>query len=119
MGRWLGSQRRAAAIDISDGLAKDLHRLCRASGVGAVIDSHLLPLGELAELAAIVGETAIDLALGGGEDYSLLFTLAPRTTPPAKLAAHPIGSITAERRLWIANGERREELAPSGWDHLA
>jgi thiamine-monophosphate kinase len=119
LGRWLGTRRRAAAIDISDGLAKDLHRLCRASGVGAVIERRLLPLrGELTELAAALDESATDLALAGGEDYSLLFALPPRTTLPASLDGCPLGRITAGRRIWIADEEDREELAPTGWDHL-
>ena len=120
LGEWLGARRRAAAIDVSDGLAKDLHRLCQSSGVGAIIDNDALPISaDLAKLASILDEPAIDLALAGGEDYTLLFALPPRTAPPAGFGARAIGSLTSEGRLWIDEGdEKRRSLAPAGWDHL-
>lgn len=119
LGEWLGTQRRSAAIDVSDGLAKDLHRLCRSSGVGAVIDSDSLPISaDLAKLAAVVGQPAVDLALGGGEDYTLLFALPPRTTPPADFGARAIGRLIPGRRLFIEGGDGRRALDPAGWDHL-
>lgn len=119
LGEWLGARRRAAAIDVSDGLAKDLHRLCRASGVGAVIENDALPIGsDLATLAAIVGEPAAELALGGGEDYTLLFALPARATPPPDFGARPIGRLTPGRRLWIESSDGRRGLEPTGWDHL-
>jgi thiamine-monophosphate kinase len=62
----------AAAIDISDGLAADLGHICEASGVSARIETTRLPLhGALKDK---FGERARELALGGGEDYELLFT---------------------------------------------
>lgn len=68
----------SAVIDVSDGLLQDLGHLCRASGVGAKIHLDDLPLGpEAAELARRLDCDAAQLALGGGEDYELLFTAAP------------------------------------------
>ena len=119
LGRWLGRRRRAAAIDISDGLALDLHRLCRAGGVGARVDGAALPLSPgLEELAAHLGCRARELALTGGEDYVLLFTLPPTVRPPAALEAHRIGEIAAGRRLTLVERGRGVPLAPDGWDHL-
>ena len=54
-----------AAMDLSDGLAADLRRLCRASGVGALVD-------------AVPTSTTLQRALGFGDDYELLFTAHPR-----------------------------------------
>ena len=68
-----------ACMDISDGLALDLHRLCIASGVAAEFDH--VPL--------LKGAT-IDQALHDGEDYELLYTAPPR----AKVPGIRIGSIT-------------------------
>lgn len=57
-----------AAIDVSDGLAADLGHLCRASGVGACIDLDAVP--------RVAGASA-ELAVTGGDDYELCFTIAP------------------------------------------
>src|SRR3990172_9802361 len=64
-----------AMIDISDGLMIDLSRLCKESEVGALVYADKIPLStELKKAAAYLGLSALDLALGGGEDYELLFT---------------------------------------------
>lgn len=107
-----------AAIDLSDGLARDLARLCRESATGAEIDLSALPLATHArELAGRLDLGAIDLALGGGEDYVLLFTLPERSEPPASHCVR-IGRIIAGGGLTIIEGKRRRPLPESGWDHL-
>ena len=65
-----------AAIDISDGLCQDLGHVLAASGVGARVDAGLVPLSP--ELRDVVGDReALALALSAGDDYELLFTVAP------------------------------------------
>ena len=110
LGRWLSQQSEGAAIDVSDGVAIDLHRLCRESRVGAVIDAESLPLPDCRDLAV----DPFELALAGGEDYVLLFTLPPGAQPPE---GHRIGRITEEKIEWIREG-KRSDLPASGWDHL-
>lgn len=120
LGYWLGKRRRAAAIDLSDGLALDLTRLCRASGVGAIIEMDALPLPRHGEqLAEAIGEDMDKLALGGGEDYVLLFALPPSISVPKEFAATPIGRVTADKRILINHAGKLHPLKPSGWDHLA
>jgi thiamine-monophosphate kinase len=118
LGRWLGRRPRAAAIDVSDGLGRDLHRLCRASGVGAVVAGDALPTGTLEPLAGHLGESALELALAGGEDYVLLFALPPRTRPPERFGAREIGRITAARSVLIEADGAQRALYDRGWDHL-
>ena len=118
LGRWLGSTRRSTAIDVSDGLAQDLRRLCRASGVGATVDVDALPIdAALHSLAPSLGEDVYDLALGGGEDYVLLFALPPRTMPPASHGAVAIGRVLETRQVRFESGGRQKDV-PDGWDHL-
>jgi len=127
LGRWLSAQPFViAAIDISDGVARDLHRLCRESRVGAEIVFEKLPFAalhtELCE-ALNVGDP-LALALTGGEDYVLLFTLPPALVPPAELGGRSIGTITARTRkgqpgIFIRQSGRRRKLPDAGWDHLS
>ena len=85
----------------------------------ARVDAAELPLSPgLEELAAHLGSQALELALAGGEDYVLLFTLPPTVRPPAALETHRIGEIVAGRRLTLVERGRRVSLAPAGWDHL-
>jgi thiamine-monophosphate kinase len=79
-GRWLSTQHWAtSAIDVSDGLSGDLRHICEESRVGADIDLSVLPLSPaLRAYANSTGQTPIALALAGGEDYELLFTVPSR-----------------------------------------
>jgi len=63
-----------AAIDVSDGLLTDLERVLEAGGVGAVIELDQVPVSDEA-VAALGAEHALGLALNGGDDYELCFTL--------------------------------------------
>ena len=71
-GAWLG--RATAMIDVSDGLALDLSRMCTESGVGAVLDMERIPVSEGTRMtASVLKLNTLDLVLSGGEDYELLF----------------------------------------------
>jgi thiamine-monophosphate kinase len=78
-GRALASHRLATAmLDLSDGLMIDLDRLCRASGAGATLLIDQLPISpSLAAYGRRTNQDPIRLALTGGEDYELLFTVRP------------------------------------------
>ncbi len=89
-----------ACMDISDGLALDLHRLCRASGVAA----------ELENVPLLKGAT-IDQALHDGEDYELLYTARPRTRVPGIR----IGTITKGKPGTVRFQGKR--LRATGYDH--
>lgn len=102
-GKWLASLSGVhAMMDISDGLDCDLKRLLKASQKGAIIDIDKLPLSE--ELLKICREREWDplqLALTGGEDYCLLFTVAKEATAPL----FPIGTITKEGLIFQKGGK--------------
>jgi thiamine-monophosphate kinase len=124
LGRWLGTQNDGGdigAMDVSDGVARDLHRLCRESGTGAEIRADALPLADrFIELckAMSLGDP-YGLAVSGGEDYVLLFTLPPGVQPPDSFGCRKIGTITEtpKKITWVRDG-RRLRLSALGWDHL-
>jgi thiamine-monophosphate kinase len=100
----------SAAIDLSDGLAGDLAHLLEASGVGADVHMEAIPLFPgLSSAAARLRRNPWGLAVGGGEDYELLFTASPRVKIPNKIGGIPItnvGIITPKSRglRWLNGG---------------
>ena len=65
-------------MDLSDGLSSDLPRLCAASGVGARLERERIPPTQNPDAARKFGLDPLDLALNGGDDYELLFTVPPQ-----------------------------------------
>lgn len=123
LGAWLGGRldpgQGAAVMDLSDGLARDLPRLARESGAGAEVEAEALPASEgFGALCAALGEDPVELALGGGEDYALLFALPPDVLPPDRFACYRVGRVTKENELWLVKSGRREGWPDLGWDHL-
>jgi thiamine-monophosphate kinase len=123
LGRWLSDHRIVTAMmDLSDGLSTDLPRLCQASGVGARVDASRIPAVRVPKRSILEKADALDLALSGGDDYELLFTVRPdkarripRTFQGVVLTA--VGEITLETRLTLVQPDRRESaLYASGWD---
>jgi thiamine-monophosphate kinase len=82
-GQWLSAHRFAtSAIDISDGLSGDLRHICEESHVGVELDLSTLPLSPACRAYAAARKLdPVNLALTGGEDYELLFTVSPRQRP--------------------------------------
>ena len=108
-GLLLRGLRVSSCMDLSDGLALDLHRLCRESGVSA----------NLSGAVPIARGASLDHALYGGEDYELLFTAPPKVKIPPRLGdlrVTEIGEIAAGRpgRITFAG----DVLQPKGFDHF-
>lgn len=83
-----------AMMDISDGIGSDLKHILEASGLGAVIDVPSLPLSPaLQRVCARLGWDAAALAIGGGEDYELLFTCTPEAERSLEVPHTVIGVI--------------------------
>jgi thiamine-monophosphate kinase len=115
-----------AMMDVSDGLAWDLHRLARASGVRIDLELDRVPVHADARRASRRdGRDAIDHALHDGEDHELLATLAAARVAPARatirsLAA--IGRVSRGAGLWLCGSSaapRRWRPAEGGWKHGA
>ena len=111
------------AMDVSDGLVDDLSKLCRASGVSARLFTAQVPVHRLLRLA--FPEDCLALALGGGEDYLLLFatdsSLMPRAIAGLPEGAAVIGEIMAGTpgQVLLVDDQGDETVAGSaGWDHF-
>jgi thiamine-monophosphate kinase len=123
----LGEERLATAmIDISDGLSSDLTHLCEESNAGALIDSAALPID--GNVIRLCGRRALDpltLALHGGEDFELLFTIKPADVArlPKRVdgvEVSRIGEITDQTgKIRIAEKNRVWDLPPGGFQHFA
>jgi len=112
-------------IDISDGLSSDLSHLCEESKVGALIDSAAVPIDK--DVTRLCGRRALDplmLALHGGEDFELLFTVRPDDVGrlPKRVdgvAITRIGEVTDQPgTIRVVEKNRVWDLEPQGFEHF-
>lgn len=110
-------------MDISDGLASELHHICKQSGVGAYIEEAQVPIHADAKMTAInFGLDPITCALSGGEDYELLFTVSPSDLEKVRYMPdiYIIGEITEEVdgiKLHTEGG-KIHPITAQGWVHF-
>jgi len=122
-----------AMSDTSDGLANQVHHICRASGVGATLDAGAVPIGPAVRaVAPLWGADPLAWALWGGEDYELMLTVAPGDFAAVRDAvAHaagqdspgvltPIGHVVDQGTIALVHPDgRAEPLAFGGWEHFS
>lgn len=90
----------SSAVDVSDGALADLGHICEASGLGAIVEAELVPMAPgMVELARSLQVEPLQLALAGGEDYELIYTLSPG-------AADPVRGVRIGRMVGDAGGVR-------------
>lgn len=106
-----------AAIDVSDGLVADLHKMLDASGVGAEIDIDRIPLS-VALRARFDPDTALQFAMSGGDDYELCFT-APADAVADLDGITAIGTVTGEDALVCRRDGDIVDVDTSGYRHFA
>jgi thiamine-monophosphate kinase len=114
----------SACIDVSDGLLGDCGRLALASGCGVNLDYEALPVSP-ALLAAVGAQRARELALTGGEDYELCFTVPQERLgdfaarcPAAEFGWSRIGTLTGEPGARVLRGETVMQVSHRGFDHF-
>ena len=124
-GRTLSTHGVRTAMDISDGLVDDLSKMCQASGVAAKLEADKIPVHP--GLIAVFPQQYMDITLGGGEDYQLLFG-APRelmdlVLPLLPAPAAVIGEFVAGEvgQVTVVDSRTEETVkAPHrGWDHFS
>lgn len=115
-----------ACIDVSDGLLADLGHVCVASGVAAELEGEVLPLSS-ALTAVFDAATCRELALAGGDDYELCFTVPADRTPDVAAAlaqagcdATRIGRVVAGSGVRVLDAHGNEVATPqAGWEHFS
>ncbi len=117
----------SAMMDISDGLALDLTRLCQASGVGAEIREGEIPIASEIYQAKL-SRPALWYALAGGEDFALLFTLPPEREKDLQALFSPLGRrpfkighiVQDKDKVYLLRKDGgKEEISSLGFDHFA
>lgn len=127
LGAWLAKNRLATAmLDVSDGLSTDLARLCLASRVGARVSADELPCTKIPQFISTKFRSGkfdpLKMALHGGEDYELLFTVSQADARRLEGATNfrtltAIGEITKSKKIMLIDRAGKESLLkPLGWD---
>lgn len=116
----------SAAMDVSDGLAKDLGRLAKASGVRALVRGADVPLSEPARIILAADPGCLAIVVTGGDDYEVLAAVAPGKGEEFRAAAAAAGvEVTAIGRLEEGSGVVVEDpagrpitIGTPGWEHF-
>lgn len=115
----------SAAMDVSDGLAGDLAKLCRASGAAADIDVARVPLSDAARTALAANPALIEPILTGGDDYEIVLTLSPGklsifldAAKKADIAATTIGRVTAGQGARFLRDGKALGFARASYSHF-
>jgi thiamine-monophosphate kinase len=123
LGAYLAERRLASAmIDLSDGLSVDLAHICAESGVGAEVEAARVPISAALDCLA---RDPLAMALDGGEDYELLFTVRPGKTAAVEALAPRfgltrIGTVRPGRRITlIGPGKKKRPLKARGFEHFS
>lgn len=122
----------SAAMDLSDGLAKDLGRMCRASGTGATVSIGAIPCDAVARAAVLADPSRWNDVIAGGDDYEILVAVSAGTADLFEAAANAagraatvpfgvarIGEMTRSGKLEFLDPSGDPfELSRTGWDHF-
>ncbi len=110
----------SAAVDVSDGLSKELHILAEMSGVGIEIFADRLPIRrEVFEAADELGVEPLTLALASGEEFELVFTLPEELVGSLGFECTPVGRTFSGGGVYITTRGKREKMPLLGWEHLS
>jgi len=106
-----------AMIDVSDGLASEVTRICEQSKTGAIIYADSVPIKQITQKAAqACHKNALDFALYGGEDFELAYTVSEENLD--KVKGIVVGKITKKKVVRILKDGKEETISGHGYDHF-
>lgn len=106
-----------AMIDVSDGLASEVKRICEQSRTGAILYADMIPIkSETKKAADACGKNALDYALYGGEDFELVYTVSKENC--GKVKGFKVGKITRKNGIRIIKDGKEQILEKHGYDHF-
>jgi len=109
-----------SAIDVSDGLSKELYLISGNSGVRIEIELESLPVrSEVFEVAELAGLDPYHIALGSGEEFELLFTVPPDKIDELGFEFTVIGTVNEGSGVYCRSGDGLRRLPLLGWEHLS
>ncbi|USG99103.1 thiamine-phosphate kinase [Thermococcus argininiproducens] len=114
LGRYANS-----AIDISDGMSKELHLIADMSGVKILVDSEKLPIREeVFEAAELLGLDPIEIALASGEEFELIFTIPEEHLDKLDFDFTVIGKVEKGDGVYLRRDGKIKKMPILGWEHL-
>ena len=114
LGRYANS-----AIDISDGMSKELHLIAEMSGVKILVDSEKLPIREeVFKVAGLLGLDPIEIALASGEEFELIFTVPEKHLDKLDFDFTVIGRVEKGERVYLRRNGKIKKMPVLGWEHL-
>ncbi|GAB6135696.1 thiamine-phosphate kinase [Thermococcus prieurii] len=110
----------SSAIDVSDGLAKELYLLVEMSGVGIEVYPERLPIGEgVDEVAELLGLDPVEVALASGEEFELVFTVSPDLADSLDFEFSVVGVVTPRKGVYSVVNGNKKPVPRLGWEHLS
>ena len=107
-----------AMIDVSDGLASEVTRICEQSHTGAIIFKDNIPIEEETRKAAkAANKNPVDYALYGGEDFQLVFTVDEKNLN--KVKGFLVGEITKTKGIYLYQKGKKHKVKKHGYDHFS
>lgn len=108
-----------AAIDISDGMSKELHLIAEMSKVRITVDAERLPIREeVIEVAELLEVDPIALALASGEEFELIFTIPEEHLEKLDFEFTVIGKVEKGEGIYLRRNGKVEKMPLLGWEHL-
>ena len=109
-----------SAIDISDGMSKELHLIAEMSKVKILIDAEKLPIREeVFEVAGLLGLDPVEIALASGEEFELIFTIPEEYLDQLDFDFTVIGRVEKGEGVYLRRNGKLEKMPVLGWEHLS
>ena len=113
------SKHATCAIDVSDGLSKELRMISEASDIGLIVHADKIPISREVKIFCERYELdPVDVALSSGEEFELVFTIDEENISKINFDFSVIGKIVEDKGVWLKKDGKLIELEDKGWRHF-